>query len=261
MHLAEKICQIYIFYFLGSKENHRDFNFSLYHHHYDGLGSTKALTDANQNIQSSTIYDAWGNILQANGTITNPYLYVGELGYYGDGDAGMYLLTQRWYNPVIGRFVVRDPSGPRDVVRYTYGLNNPLTMTDPSGLRVNSNIRECLRRYWDCVERANRDYEACICRTYEGADKVPSWVGFAGCTIICTVVCLPTEEVLAVGMLCHLMCDLKCEDLIEHIPDLIARRCDRLRNREIENCHYDFIACRGQTIGPYSEYTIGPYLE
>ena len=82
-------------------------NSSSHFYTYDGLGSTKALTDANQNIQNTTKYDAWGNILQSSGTITNPYLYVGELGYYGDGDAGMYLLTQRWYNPLIGRFVVR----------------------------------------------------------------------------------------------------------------------------------------------------------
>jgi RHS repeat-associated protein len=91
------------------------------------------LTDGNQNIQSSTIYDAWGNILQSSGTITNPYLYVGELGYYGDGDAGMYLLTQRWYNPTIGRFVVRDPLKEEENL-FNYGLANPLTFIDPTGL-------------------------------------------------------------------------------------------------------------------------------
>jgi len=85
---------------------------SSYFYHYDGLGSAKALTDANQNVQASYIYDAWGNVLQTNGTIVNPYLYVGELSYYADGDAGMYLLTQRWYNPVVGRFVARAPLLP-----------------------------------------------------------------------------------------------------------------------------------------------------
>jgi RHS repeat-associated protein len=115
-------------------------NNASYFYHYDGLGSTKALTDANQNIQSSTIYDAWGNILQSSGTITNPYLYVGELGYYGDGDAGMYLLTQRWYNPVIGRFVVRDPlklrEGPPVVFNhYLYAEDKPLGGIDPTGLQ------------------------------------------------------------------------------------------------------------------------------
>jgi RHS repeat-associated protein len=108
-------------------------NNASYFYHYDGLGSTKALTDANQNVQSSTKYDAWGNILQASGTITNPYLYVGELGYYGDGDAGMYLLTQRWYNPAVGRFVVRDPANEEDN-DYTYVGNLPTFYVDKSGL-------------------------------------------------------------------------------------------------------------------------------
>jgi RHS repeat-associated protein len=111
-------------------------NNASYFYHYDGLGSTKALTDANQNVQNTTKYDAWGNILQSSGNITNPYLYVGELGYYGDGDAGMYLLTQRWYNPLIGRFVVRDPFylgkvGMWD--KYIYVGNNPLWSVDPFG--------------------------------------------------------------------------------------------------------------------------------
>jgi RHS repeat-associated protein len=112
-------------------------NNASYFYHYDGLGSTKALTDANQNIQNTTKYDAWGNILQSSGTITNPYLYVGELGYYGDGDAGMYLLTQRWYNPVVGRFVVRDliNFGKLNASEgYRYVANNPPSSVDPYGL-------------------------------------------------------------------------------------------------------------------------------
>ncbi|MBC7329739.1 hypothetical protein H5T88_05190 [bacterium] len=117
----------------GLISQHR--NNASYFYHYDGLGSTKALTDANQNIQSSTIYDAWGNILQATGTITNPYLYVGELGYYGD--AGMYLLTQRWYNLTIGRFVVRDQS-KEGVNYYLYAFNNSLIFVDPTGYTTKS---------------------------------------------------------------------------------------------------------------------------
>jgi RHS repeat-associated protein len=112
-------------------------NNASYFYHYDGLGSTKALTDANQNIQNTTKYDAWGSILQSSGTITNPYLYVGELGYYGDADAGMYLLTQRWYNPVVGRFVVRDPLKPPNQVNFFhYVSDNPIEYTDPSGMTI-----------------------------------------------------------------------------------------------------------------------------
>jgi len=105
---------------------------SSYFYHYDGLGSTKALTDVNQNTQASYIYDAWGNILQTNGTIVNPYIYVGELGYYADGDSEMYLLTQRWYNSVVGRFVARDPLAKADL-SYLYAEDNPILYVDPSG--------------------------------------------------------------------------------------------------------------------------------
>ena len=131
-------------------------NNASYFYHYDGLGSTKALIDANQNIQSTTKYDAWGNILQASGTITNPYLYVGELGYYGD--AGMYLLTQRWYNPVIGRFMMKEPLGEkegmplkREIVPYLYTKNNPLNAVDPEGL---VSRWHCYKWFYDCLRDA-----------------------------------------------------------------------------------------------------------
>jgi RHS repeat-associated protein len=124
-------------------------NNASYFYHYDGLGSTKALTDANQNIQNTTKYDAWGNILQSSGTITNPYLYVGELGYYGDGDAGMYLLTQRWYNPVIGRFAVRDPSTTEFLYLYHYVSQNPVLFIDPTGMGfwdwISSGWKKCCK--------------------------------------------------------------------------------------------------------------------
>jgi len=109
---------------------------SFYFYHYDGLGSTKVLTDASQNVQASYIYDAWGNVLQSSGTVTNPYLYVGELGYYADGDSGMYLLTRRWYNPLVGRFVARDIFRKTTSNLYHYSFNNPITNTDPSGAKV-----------------------------------------------------------------------------------------------------------------------------
>jgi len=129
---------------------------SSYFYHYDGLGSTKALTDVNQNIQASYIYDAWGNILQTNGTVINPYIYVGELGYYADGDASMYLLTQRWYNPIVGRFVVRDFIRERGKNLYAFALSDPVALVDPSGLeekcpgldQLSKKAKEC---FYECT--------------------------------------------------------------------------------------------------------------
>ena len=152
-------------------------NNASYFYHYDGLGSTKALTDANQNIQNTTKYDAWGNILQSSGTITNPYLYVGELGYYGDGDAGMYLLTQRWYNPVIGRFVVRDPLN--ELAHYLYVTENPLNRRDPEG----TGIRDWLRRR---KEEIWKKMFMKICKdACETALTEWGWIGKFSCELTC----------------------------------------------------------------------------
>ncbi|MBC7329733.1 hypothetical protein H5T88_05160 [bacterium] len=96
---------------------------------YDSAGRRTSVTDYFGG-QTSYSYDALGRLTSLN----NPAL--GELGYYGDGDAGMYLLTQRWYNPVVGRFGVRDPTATErwfQINTYAYVMENPLNSTDPSG--------------------------------------------------------------------------------------------------------------------------------
>jgi len=154
---------------------------SSYFYHYDGLGSTKALTDVNQNTQASYIYDAWGNILQTNGTVVNPYLYVGELGYYADGNAGMYLLTQRWYNPVVGRFVVRDPKGMVEK-HYSYCLDNPLNLVDPLGEEEKSNDPYKAQRD-HCYKQCERGGKICTasCTLCFGKDTI------AKCLAVCSI--------------------------------------------------------------------------
>ena len=178
-------------------------NNASYFYHYDGLGSTKALTDANQNIPNTTKYDAWGNILQAFGTITNPYLYVGELGYYGDGDVEMYLLTQRWYNPVVGRFVVRDPSDKEENL-FVYCRNNSANFVDPKGLQSGwyvfwwscvpspfplatwQDLQKCL---YNCAREGaftwppNRQWLGCLARCY-GEGKITDLVSTLVCCLI-----------------------------------------------------------------------------
>ncbi|MCS6859558.1 MAG: RHS domain-containing protein, partial [Abditibacteriales bacterium] len=75
------------------------------YYHYDGLGSTRQLTDASQAVTDATSYDAWGNVLSSSGTTANPYKYVGSLGYYADADNGLMLLGARYYGSGLGRLV------------------------------------------------------------------------------------------------------------------------------------------------------------
>ena len=65
--------------------------------------------DANQNILSTSAYDAWGNPLVANPN--DPFEYEAQWGYYTDNETGLLLLTHRYYDPTQGRFLTRDPIG------------------------------------------------------------------------------------------------------------------------------------------------------
>ncbi|MDD2480725.1 MAG: DNRLRE domain-containing protein, partial [Lutispora sp.] len=86
-------------------------------------------------------YDAWGNVLNATGTVTlgnglllaneNPFRYCG---YQFDTETGWYYLKSRYYAPSIARFLTRDVM--LNLNRYSYAANNPVTNFDPDGFRV-----------------------------------------------------------------------------------------------------------------------------
>ncbi|GAA1287985.1 RHS repeat-associated core domain-containing protein [Saccharothrix xinjiangensis] len=67
--------------------------------------------------------------------------FPGGKGFVGgtpDASTGLTHLGAREYDPVLGRFVsvdpVMDPADPQQVHGYTYGNNNPVTNSDPTGL-------------------------------------------------------------------------------------------------------------------------------
>ena len=100
----------------------------------DGLGSTTALTDATQTVTDTYAYETFGRQIANTGTTVNPYKYVAGSGYYADDESDLMLLTFRYYDATLGRFITRDPAsvGPN---LYVYVSNNPLKYVDPTGLR------------------------------------------------------------------------------------------------------------------------------
>ncbi len=76
---------------------------------FDPQGSVVQRLDINQNILSTSAYDAWGNPLVANPN--DPFGYEAQWGYYTDNKTGLLLLTHRYYDPTQGRFLTRDPVG------------------------------------------------------------------------------------------------------------------------------------------------------
>jgi RHS repeat-associated protein len=69
------------------------------------------------------------------GTDPNPYQFGGQAGYYTDPNSfGLVLCGQRWYSPLFGRWLSRDPIGYAGGQNlYAYCDDNPVRGIDPGG--------------------------------------------------------------------------------------------------------------------------------
>jgi RHS repeat-associated protein len=102
---------------------------------YDGLGSTRALTDSTGNVSDEYFYDAFGVELARTGSTENDYLFTGE---QYDAGLGNYYLRARYYDQGMGRFTQQDTwmgrnSDPITLHKYLYAGNDPVNNIDPSG--------------------------------------------------------------------------------------------------------------------------------
>jgi RHS repeat-associated protein len=109
------------------------------YYHFDQLGSTRLLTDADGDVTDEYAYDAYGALLSHNrraGSVGQPYQYVGRLGYYTCWQEPEFELLQlgiRYYDPSTGRFTQEDLSGD-GLNWYEYVYGRPIIGTDPYGL-------------------------------------------------------------------------------------------------------------------------------
>jgi RHS repeat-associated protein len=102
---------------------------------YDGLGSTRALTNSSGVVTDRYIYDAYGNLLNSSGATSNNYRFTGE---QFDPNLGDYYLRDRYYGTDIGRFTRADSyqgntSDPLSLNKYLYANGNAVNGIDPSG--------------------------------------------------------------------------------------------------------------------------------
>lgn len=82
---------------------------------------------------------------------TGPRNEIGMAGYVWSPKAGIYCVRYRYYDPLLGRWLQRDPAGYVDGLNlYTYGLGNPWMHTDPYGLFVGLFIDGAVE-LWDIV--------------------------------------------------------------------------------------------------------------
>lgn len=100
-------------------------------YHHDQLGSTRVLTNETGDAIGTYTYDPFGALATHTGT-TDPVLDFA--GQYTDHDTGLQYLRARHYDPATGQFLTRDPLRALTREPYGYALNDPINLTDPTGL-------------------------------------------------------------------------------------------------------------------------------
>ena len=104
----------------------------VYSYHTDHLGSPRGLTDEKGAMVWSADYMAFGEARIQVDSIPNNLRFPGQ---YFDAETGLHYNRFRYYSPVLGRYLSRDPVGFLSGVNfYTYVHNDPINGFDPHGL-------------------------------------------------------------------------------------------------------------------------------
>jgi len=102
---------------------------------YDGLGSTRSLTNASGAIVQSYNYRPFGEGIDHPGELSTNHLFTGE---YYDNSLDYYYLRARYYSPGLGRFTGYDPveDANNKLHKYAYCGNEPVGRKDVKGTEI-----------------------------------------------------------------------------------------------------------------------------
>ncbi len=165
--------QIQVEYLFGDDLLSQKRNNSVFHYHYDGLGSTRLLSDTSGIVTDNYYYDAFGSLLAQFGSTENAYLYTGE---QFDSTLDQYYLRARYYNQATGRFTQMDTwmgrnFDPVTLHKYLYANVDPVNMIDPTGNISLAGIGASLRINAERAVSATAAGKAIISRALTGAGK------------------------------------------------------------------------------------------
>jgi len=110
-------------------------------HYWSWRGDLVATNGASQPVQPAPVLDAFGDLVSGSPDV---YAWNGGWGYrYEAGTGGLVKVGVRWYDPAIGRFLQKDPwlgsvAYPPTLNRYTYCVNDPVTLMDSLGATPDS---------------------------------------------------------------------------------------------------------------------------
>jgi RHS repeat-associated protein len=131
------------------------------YYHQNALWSVEAVTNSTASPVERYSYDAYGFVTVTDGSgtlvppnpwgtphsaISNPWVFTGR---QLDEEAGIYFYRARYYDPIKGRFLQRDPLEYVDGMNlYEYVHSRVTKATDPSGMGF---FDWCCERACDCI--------------------------------------------------------------------------------------------------------------
>ena len=137
--------------------------------HRDHLNSVVSITNESGQVVERNSFDAWGKKRQENWKPARDYTTLvsrittrGFTNHEHLDAVGLIHMNGRVYDPNLGRFLSADPFIQAPTIlqsfnRYTYGFNNPLSMTDPTGFISRRNYGYVDRLYDSAINRV-RNY-------------------------------------------------------------------------------------------------------
>jgi RHS repeat-associated protein len=103
------------------------------YYHADGSGNITYLVDSSQAMAATYRYDPFGNTMASSGALAGANLYRFSSKEV-HANSGLYYFLYRFYDPVLQRWINRDPIAERGGINlYSFVANGPPSRLDPNG--------------------------------------------------------------------------------------------------------------------------------
>jgi len=125
------------------------------YHLGDALGSVRQLASSSAAVVLARSYEPFGDTVASMGTAATVFGFTGEQ----EDNTGLVYLRARYYGPGFSRFLARDPWPGRGILpisynAWVYANQNPVGLTDPTGMYAKEQHHFALTLQWAAKEAA-----------------------------------------------------------------------------------------------------------